>query len=110
MPKHPQLLCSTGPFYMMPIGQVFDSFARSGFTGAEVMVTSEKATQDPKLLTALAEDFGVRIDAIHAPFLLLTRNVFTTDPLEKIKRSVEVGQGAGSRQVIEHPAHRRAHH
>ena len=53
MPKHPQLLCSTGPFYMMPIGQVFESFSRSGFNGAEVMVTSEKATQDPKVADAL---------------------------------------------------------
>jgi sugar phosphate isomerase/epimerase len=106
MRKHPQLLCSTGPFYMMPIGQVFDSFARSGFTGAEVMVTSEKATQDPKLLTALAEDFGVRIDAIHAPFLLLTRNVFTTDPLEKIKRSTELAQGCKSPLIVVHPAYR----
>ena len=79
MPKHPQLLCSTGPFYMMPIGQVFESFSRSGFNGAEVMVTSEKASQDPVALNALAEDFGVRIPAIHAPFLLLTRTVTPAD-------------------------------
>jgi len=106
MPKHPQLLCSTGPFYMMPIGQVFESFSRSGFNGAEVMVTSEKATQDPKALNALAEDFGVHIGAIHAPFLLLTRTVFTTDPLEKIKRSTEVAHGCGAPLVVVHPAYR----
>ena len=91
---------------MMPIGQVFESFSRSGFTGAEVMVTSEKATQDPKALNALAEDFGVHIGAIHAPFLLLTRQVFTTDPLEKIRRSTEVAHGCGAPLVVVHPAYR----
>jgi sugar phosphate isomerase/epimerase len=91
---------------MMPIGQVFESFSRSGFTGAEVMVTGEKATQDPKRLIALAEDFGVEVAAIHAPFLLLTRTVFTTDPLEKIKRSTEVAHGAGAPIVVVHPAYR----
>jgi sugar phosphate isomerase/epimerase len=106
MPKHPQLLCSTGPFYMMPIGQVFESFSRSGFNGAEVMVTSEKATQDPAALNALAEDFGVHIGAIHAPFLLLTRTVFTTDPLEKIQRSTDVAHGCGAPLVVVHPAYR----
>src|SRR5438874_5953009 len=90
MPKHPQLLCSTGPFYMMPIGQVFESFSRSGFNGAEVMVTSEKASQDPVAHNALAEDFGVRIPAIHAPFLLLTRTVFTTDPLRSEEHTSEL--------------------
>ncbi len=91
---------------MLPIGQVFETLSKAGFSAAEVMCTTERATQDPKALTALAEDFGVRVEAIHAPFLLLTRNVFTTDPLEKIKRSTEVAKGAGAPLVIVHPAYR----
>lgn len=106
MKKHPKLLCSTGPFYMLPLGQVFESLAKAGYSGAEVMVTGEKETQDPKTLLALAEDFGIQVGAIHAPFLLLTRTVFSTDPLEKIKRSTEVAQGTGSPLVIVHPAYR----
>jgi len=104
--KKPQILCSTGPFYMMPLGQVFDVLGKAGFDGAEVMVTSEKETQDPARLLAISEDFGVKVPAIHAPFLLLTRNVFTTDPLEKIKRSTELAQGIGSKLVVVHPAYR----
>src|SRR5438445_812046 len=106
MSKQPQLLCSTGPFYMMPIGQVFDVLAKAGFSGVEVMVTSEKESQDPTALRALAEDFGVQVGAIHAPFLLLTRSVFTTDPLEKIKRSTELAQGVGTKLIVVHPAYR----
>lgn len=91
---------------MLPIGQVFDVLSKAGYEGAEVMVTSEKETQDPNALRAIAEDFGVRVDAVHAPFLLLTRNVFSTDPLEKIKRSTEVAQGVGAPVVVVHPAYR----
>jgi sugar phosphate isomerase/epimerase len=102
----PRIMCSTGPFYMLPLGQVFDSFARAGFSEAEVMITGEKNSQDPKTLTAMAQDFGVRVAAVHAPFLLLTRNVFTTDPLEKIKRSTEVAHGVEAPVVVVHPAYR----
>jgi sugar phosphate isomerase/epimerase len=106
MKSAPRLLCSTGPFYMLPLGQVFEALSKAGFDAAEVMVTSERASQDPKALAALAEDFGVRIDAIHAPFLLLTRTVFTTDPFEKIKRSTELAQAVGAPTVVVHPAYR----
>jgi sugar phosphate isomerase/epimerase len=91
---------------MMPLGQVFDVLSRAGFDAAEVMVTSEKETQDPNKLRAISEDFGVEVAAVHAPFLLLTRTVFTTDPLEKIKRSTELAQGVGSPIVVVHPAYR----
>jgi sugar phosphate isomerase/epimerase len=106
MRKHPQLLCSTGPFYMLPLGQVFSAFSKAGFTAAEVMVTTERQSQEPKALAALAEDFGVRVAAIHAPFLLLTRSVFTTDPMEKIRRSTELANAVGAPTVIVHPAYR----
>jgi sugar phosphate isomerase/epimerase len=100
----PRVLCATGPFYMLPLGQVFEAMSRAGFTAAEVMVTSERESQDPKALRALAEDFGVEVAAVHAPFLLLTRRVFSTDPLEKIKRSTELAQEAGASLVVVHPA------
>jgi len=102
----PELLCSTGPFYMLPLGQVFEALSKAGFGSAEVMVTSERQSQDPRALAALAEDFGIRVGAIHAPFLLLTRGVFTTDPMEKIKRSTELAHGVGSPLVVAHPAYR----
>lgn len=102
----PTLLCSTGPFYMMPVGQIFDVLSKAGYAGAEVMVTAEKETQDPKRLLALSEDFGVRCDAVHAPFLLLTRNVYTSDPLEKIRRSTDLAQQIGAPLVVVHPAYR----
>src|SRR5712691_1678933 len=89
---------------MLPLGQVFEAMGKAGFTGAEVMVTSERESQDPIALKALAEDFGIGVRAIHAPFLLLTRRVYSTDPLEKIKRSTELAQEVGAPLIIVHPA------
>lgn len=103
MKANPTILCSTGPFYMLPLGQVFEAMGKAGFARAEVMITSERESQDPAALRALAEDFGIEVGVIHAPFLLLTRRVFSTDPLEKIKRSTEVAKGVGAPLVVIHP-------
>lgn len=102
----PRLLCSTGPFYMAPLTSAFDAIAKAGFDGVEVMVTTERETQDAARLRAMSETSGLAIDAIHAPFLLLTRGVFTTNPLEKIKRSTALAQEAGAPLVVVHPAYR----
>ncbi|MHB8513584.1 MAG: sugar phosphate isomerase/epimerase family protein [Actinomycetota bacterium] len=102
----PTIMCSTGPFYMLPLGQAFEAISKAGYEAAEVMVTSEKESQDGATLRAMSEDFGLRVGAIHAPFLLLTRRVFSTDPLEKIKRSTELAQKVDSPLVVVHPPYR----
>lgn len=102
----PTIMCSTGPFYMLPLGQAFEAISRAGFDGVELMVTSEPETQDPARVKAIAEDFGLAVPAVHAPFLLLTRRVFTSDPLEKIKRSADLAQRIGSDLVVVHPPYR----
>lgn len=103
MTSGPAILCATGPFYMQPLGAALEAISKAGFGAAEVMVTSERESQDPKALRALSEDLSVRVEAIHAPFLLLTRRVFSTDPLEKIKRSVALAQEVGAPLVVVHP-------
>lgn len=102
----PQVLCSTGPFYLLPFDQSVASIAKAGFDGLEVMVTGDKTTQDGRALKSLAGDHGLEIGSVHAPFLLLTRGVFSTDPIEKIKRSVEVAHDAGAGIVVVHPPYR----
>lgn len=102
----PRLLCSTGPFYMLPLRQAFEAIGKAGFDGVEVMVTGEEESQDASQLRALAEHNGLEVAVIHAPFLLLTRRVFSTDPLEKIRRSVALAQAAGASTVVVHPAYR----
>ncbi|MCA1831965.1 MAG: sugar phosphate isomerase/epimerase family protein [Actinomycetota bacterium] len=99
----PTVLCSTGPFYMLPVRQTLEAIAAAGYDGAEVMVTGEPDTQDGALLHAIGDDLGLTIPAIHAPFLVALLRVFTTNPLEKIKRSVGVAQAAGAPLIVVHP-------
>ena len=53
-------------------------------------MTQDTATQEADRLTKLADEFGLRVEAIHAPFLLVTRRVWGTDPVEKIDRAVHL--------------------
>jgi len=86
----PSLLFSTAPFFRQPLRQAFRAIADAGFDAVEVMVTQDPDTQEPDRLRALADEFGVRVGAVHAPFLLVTRRVWGTDPVEKIDRAVHL--------------------
>jgi len=99
----PTVLCSTGPFFMLPIRTTLDAIAEAGFDGAEVMITGERDAQDGATLRALTEDRGLLVPAVHAPFLVALWRVYTTNPLEKIKRSVEVAQQLHAPVVVVHP-------
>lgn len=100
------MLAATGPFFPYPLDAVFGVIARSGFDGVEVMVTTERETQDPDALRALSERHGLDIPVIHGPFLLLTKGVFGTDPREKIARSVDLAAAVGARVVVIHAPYR----
>jgi sugar phosphate isomerase/epimerase len=102
----PAVLAATGPFFPYPLDAVFEVIAKSGFEGVEVMVTTERETQDPAALLALSERHGLSIPVIHGPFLLLTKGVFGTDPREKIARSVDLADAVGARVVVIHAPYR----
>jgi sugar phosphate isomerase/epimerase len=102
----PRLLLSTAPFFRFPLREAFRHAAEAGFEGVEVMVTSDPSTQDGSALVTLAGEYGVSVDALHAPFLLITRRVFGTEPVEKIYRSTQVARQAGIPLVVVHPPYR----
>ena len=54
----------------------------------------------------LAADHGLRIGAIHAPSLLLTRSVWGTDPVGKIDVATRVAADADVPLVVTHPPYR----
>lgn len=105
-PPIPRLACSTASAFTRPLGSTFALIAEAGFTGVEVMVTKDPATQDAETILELAEDHAVRIDAIHAPFLLVTRTVWGTDPVGKIDRAIELAEAVAAPIVVVHPAYR----
>jgi sugar phosphate isomerase/epimerase len=106
MDEAPRLLLSTAPFYRQPLRDAFRHAREAGFESVEVMVTSDPATQDARSLMELGEEFGVRIGALHAPFLLLTRSVWGTEPVAKIYRATQVAEAAGIPLVVIHPPYK----
>lgn len=102
----PTLLFSTAPFFRHPLREAFRHISAAGYEAVEVMVTADPATQDARRIRELADDFGLSVLALHAPFLLLTRRVWGTDPIAKIYRSTQVAEQAGIPLVVIHPPYR----
>ena len=106
MRPKPKLLFSTAPFFRQPLREAFRHVAGAGFEFVEVMVTQDPASQEPHLLADLCREFGLKVEAIHAPFLLVTRRVWGTDPTGKIYRAVHLAEEVGAPLVVIHPPYR----
>ena len=102
----PSILFSSAAFFGRPLAETIDSAALAGYSGIEVMVTKDPDSQDPRRMRKLAAEAGLTIGALHAPCLLLTRRVWSTDPIRKIYRSIEVAREAGIPLVVVHPPFR----
>jgi sugar phosphate isomerase/epimerase len=102
----PRLLFSTAPFFRQPLREAFRHAAAAGFDAVEVMVTQDPSTQEAHRIRDLSQEFGLRVEAIHAPFLLITRRVWGTDPVTKIYRAVQLAEQTGTPLVVVHPPYR----
>lgn len=102
----PRILFSSAAFFARPLSDTFRLLAETGYAGAEVMVTKDPASQDARIMRTLATEHGLAIGAIHAPCLLLTRRVWSTDPIAKVERSIEVAADADVPLVVVHPPYR----
>jgi sugar phosphate isomerase/epimerase len=95
--------CSTGPFWAFELSQAFDAVTEAGFSEIELMVTRDPATQSPDAAARLARERGLRIAAVHGPFLVLTKSVWSPDPLEKIRRGTAMCKALGASTLVVHP-------
>ena len=102
----PRLVCSTASVFAKPLRDAFPLLSEVGFDGVEIMVTKDPASQDPHLLLELSEDHDLPIEAVHAPFLLMSRSVWGTDPVGKIYRAIELAEAVDAPLVVVHPPYR----
>ncbi len=99
----PRVQCSTGPFWTFELENALDILAEAGFQEIELMITRDPSTQDPELPGRLAKERNLRIASVHAPFLVITKTVWGTDPLGKIRRGAEFCSALGCDSMIVHP-------
>jgi sugar phosphate isomerase/epimerase len=83
--------------------EAFAAVRAAGADGVEILVTQNTETQSPQLLERLAQRHDLPIVAVHAPLLLLTRSVYTADPLEKIRRTMELTRALDVGTIVLHP-------
>ncbi|MEU4765001.1 sugar phosphate isomerase/epimerase family protein [Actinosynnema sp. NPDC023794] len=94
---------STAAVWPQPAGAAFEAAAELGYDGVEVMVWADPVSQDVKAVDRLSKRYRVPVLAVHAPCLLISQRVWSPDPAERLRRSVQAAGDLGARTVVLHP-------
>lgn len=97
------VLLSSSSVFPEPTAAAFELAASLGYDGIEIMVWTDAVSQDAGALRGLAEHYGVAVRSVHAPCLLVTQRVWSTDPWERLGRSAELAETLGADTVVVHP-------
>jgi sugar phosphate isomerase/epimerase len=97
---------STAAVFPESAAVAFELAASLGYDGVEVMVWTDPISQDPQALRRLSGKFGVPILAVHAPCLIITQRVWSTDPWERLRRAQAAAELLGAQTVVVHPPFR----
>jgi sugar phosphate isomerase/epimerase len=97
---------STASVYPESTAVAFELAAKLGYDGVEIMVWTDPISQDPYALQRLSQHYGVAILAIHAPCLIITQRVWTTDPWTKLQKAQFAAELLGAQTVVVHPPFR----
>lgn len=97
---------STASVYPLSTAEAFKIAAGLGYDGVEVMVWTDPISQDAEAIHALSQHYGVAVLAVHAPCLVITQRVWSTDPWEKLRRARAAAERVGADVVVVHPPFR----
>jgi sugar phosphate isomerase/epimerase len=97
---------STASVYPEGTPVAFELAGKLGYDGVEVMVWTDPVSQDPYALQRLSQHYQVPILAIHAPCLIITQRVWTTDPWTKLQKAQFAAELLGAQTVVVHPPFR----
>jgi sugar phosphate isomerase/epimerase len=97
---------SSASVYPESTAAAFELAAKLGYDGVEVMVWTDPISQDAYALQRLSQHYQVPILAIHAPCLIITQRVWTTDPWTKLQKAQFAAELLGAQTVVVHPPFR----
>jgi sugar phosphate isomerase/epimerase len=97
---------STASVFPERTPDAFETAARLGYDGIEVMVTADPVSQDAAVLRKLSDYHAIPVVAVHAPNLLITQRVWGRDPWSKLEKSRDLAAALGARVVVVHPPFR----
>jgi sugar phosphate isomerase/epimerase len=101
-----KVVLSTASVYPESTATAFEVAARLGYDGVEVMVWTDPVSQDIEALRRLSDYHGIPVLAVHAPCLLITQRVWSTDPWVKLQRARAAAERLGASTVVVHPPFR----
>ncbi|MEV7772874.1 sugar phosphate isomerase/epimerase [Kitasatospora sp. NPDC086791] len=101
-----KVVLSTASVYPASTAVAFELAAKLGYDGVEVMVWNDPVSQDVEALRRLSDAHRMPILAVHAPCLLITQRVWTTDPWTKLVRARAAAEKLGASAVVVHPPFR----
>lgn len=94
---------SSSAVFPEPTAAAFEVAAKLGYDGIEVMVWTDRVSQDTSALQGLAKHYRMPVRSVHAPCLLLTQRVWSPDAGERLRRAVVLAQTLGAPMVVVHP-------
>ena len=106
MPDPIRVSLSTSSVYPGSTASGFESAARLGYDGVEVMVGIDDVSADITAIKALSAFHEIPVVSIHAPCLLVTQRVWGSDPWGKLHRSAEMAHEVGASVIVVHPPFR----
>nr|WP_230414816.1 sugar phosphate isomerase/epimerase [Micromonospora tarapacensis] len=97
------VLLSSSSVFPERTAAAFQLAAALGYDGLEVMVWTDAVSQDAGALRGLAGHYGVPVLSVHAPCLLVTQRVWSTDPWERLRRAAALAETLEAPTVVVHP-------
>jgi sugar phosphate isomerase/epimerase len=94
---------STAAVFPEPTAAAFAMAAEAGYDGIEVMVATDLTSQTPDALARLVDQHQIPVLSVHSPCLLITATVWSSDPLVKLARSIEMAEKLHAPTVVVHP-------
>jgi len=97
------ILLSSSSVFPEPTSAAFAMAAALGYDGVEVMVWTDAVSQDAGALRGLVQHYGVPVGSVHAPCLLVTQRVWSPEPWQRLRRSIDLATALDAPTVVLHP-------
>ena len=94
---------STASVFPETTATAFRRAAELGYDGVEVFVWTDATSQSADELDALMQKYQLPVISVHAPCVLITSRVWSTDPVVKLARSIDLAETLGAGVVVTHP-------
>lgn len=96
----------TSTVYPESSASAFEIASQLGYDGVELMVGIDPASANIDYITKLQDYYQVAVLSVHSPCLVVTQNVWSSDPWQRLEVSVVAAKRLGADVVVVHPPFR----